>query len=403
MARTLEIAIAGAGIGGLALATLLARRGHSVRVFDQFASPKPIGSGLMLQQTGLAVLDQLGLRAEIDLLGKPIERLWGLTTPSLRPVLDVRYGKWKRGLYGLGVQRGLVFETLLNAALTSGVELVPNSLVVSADPARPSLLLESGQRVNGMDLVVLAHGARSNLTPEDQGVDLPYGALWATLPWPATGPFDPAALEQRYLKAQQMSGVMPSGRLSAEAPETLTYFWSIRADQEADWRLKPLDVWKQDAIQLWPETESLMPHFQSHDDLTFARYRHHTAREPVAGRGLVRMGDAWHAASPQLGQGANMALLDAWALALALARNAEVSEALQAYLRLRRGHVRLYQWMTWLFTPVYQGDSRILPWLRDWLAAPISKIWPAPPLLAAMVSGAIGAPLNRLDLSLREV
>ncbi|MEM6653715.1 MAG: FAD-dependent monooxygenase, partial [Pseudomonadota bacterium] len=72
MARTLEIAIAGAGIGGLALATLLARCGHSVRVFDQFASPKPIGSGLMLQQTGLAVLDQLGLRAEIDLLGKPI-------------------------------------------------------------------------------------------------------------------------------------------------------------------------------------------------------------------------------------------------------------------------------------------------------------------------------------------
>ena len=91
MARTLEIAIAGAGIGGLALATLLARRGHSVRVFDQFESPKPIGSGLMLQQTGLAVLAKLGLREEIDLLGTPIERLWGVTTPSLRPVLDVRY------------------------------------------------------------------------------------------------------------------------------------------------------------------------------------------------------------------------------------------------------------------------------------------------------------------------
>ena len=73
-----------------------------MRIFDQFESPKPIGSGLMLQQTGLAVLEQLGLRAEIDALGTRIERLWGLTTPSLRPVLDVRYNKWRSDVYGLG-------------------------------------------------------------------------------------------------------------------------------------------------------------------------------------------------------------------------------------------------------------------------------------------------------------
>lgn len=113
---------------------------------------------------------------------------------------------------------------------------------------------------------------------------------------------------------------------------------------------------------------------------------------------MVRIGDAWHAASPQLGQGANMALLDAWALAEAIRGSADLEQALVAYVRCRRGHVRLYQIMTWLFTPVYQGDSHILPWLRDWLAAPLSKLWPAPPLLAAMVSGAIGSPLKRLGL-----
>ena len=112
MGKRLEIAIAGAGIGGLALATLLAREGHQVRIFDQFDRPQPIGSGLMLQQTGLAVLECLGLRQEIDALGARIERLWGLTTPSMRPVLDVRYAKWRRDVYGLGVQRGLVFEAL---------------------------------------------------------------------------------------------------------------------------------------------------------------------------------------------------------------------------------------------------------------------------------------------------
>ena len=401
MTKRLDIAIVGAGLGGLALASFLAREGHRVRVFDQFETPKPIGSGLMLQQTGLTVLEQLGLRSEIDDLGTRIERLWGLTTPSQRPVLDVQYRNWRSDLYGLGVQRGLVFEALLAAAQSAGAELVPNTRVVGASHTRAELVLEGGQLVSGMDLNVFAHGARSNLTPNDQGVDLPYGALWATLPWPSDGPFDATALEQRYFKSCQMTGVMPSGRLNKSAPETLTYFWSIRADQEQAWRQQSLAAWKAEAIALWPETERLMDHFKSHDDLTFARYRHHTSKSPVAGPGLVRIGDAWHAASPQLGQGANMALLDAWALSRAIQMKQNVPDALSTYLRMRRQHVRLYQWMTWLFTPVYQGDSTLLPWLRDWLAAPLSKLWPAPPLLAAMVSGSIGAPLQRLGLSRR--
>lgn len=398
MGRTLDIAIVGAGIGGLALASLLARDGHRVRVFDQFETPKPVGSGLMLQPTGLAVLEKLGLRPSIDALGTRIERLWGLTTPSLRPVLDVRYAKRRPDVYGLGVQRGLVFEALYEAACSAGVDLVLNRTITDASSTGPDLALDEGPSVSGMDLVVLAHGARSNLTPDDQGVDLPYGALWTTLPWPADGPFDATALEQRYFKSCQMAGVMPSGRLTPDAPETLTYFWSIRAEEEAAWRAQALDEWKADAIALWPETEQLMPQITSHDQLTFARYRHHTARRAVEGRGLVRIGDAWHAASPQLGQGANMALLDAWALAAAIRQKSDISAALAEYVRLRRGHVRLYQIMTWLFTPVYQGDSHVLPWLRDWLAAPLSKIWPAPQLLAAMVSGTLGSPLQRLGL-----
>ncbi|MEO1552561.1 MAG: NAD(P)/FAD-dependent oxidoreductase [Pseudomonadota bacterium] len=398
MIKPLEIAIAGAGIGGLALAVFLARDGHRIRIYDQFSAPKPVGSGLMLQQTGLAVLGKLGLRQEIDQLGTRIERLWGLTTPSLRPVLDVRYAKWRADVYGLGVQRGLVFEALLDAAMAAGVELILESPVAKADLNSTALVLEDGTCIAGLDLVVYAHGARSTLTPKNSGVDLPYGALWATLPWPEDGMFDRTALEQRYRNASQMTGVMPSGRLAADARETLTYFWSIRADEEAAWRANPLDEWKAKAMALWPETERLMSHFQSHDDLTFARYRHHTSNQPIAGRGFARIGDAWHAASPQLGQGANMALLDAWALAHAIRKTDDIPHALKAYVKMRQMHVRLYQVMTWMFTPVYQGDNRFLPWLRDWLAAPLSRIWPAPPLLAAMVSGAIGSPLKRLGL-----
>ncbi len=397
MRATLDIVVLGSGIGGLALAALLARAGHTVRVFDQFEAPKPVGSGLMLQQTGLAVLEQLDLRARVEALGSRIDRLWGLTTPSLRPVLDVRYSKWNADLYGVGVQRGMVFDQLLAAALDSGVELVPETRVAAADAVAGTFSTSEGQAIGPFDLVIDALGVRSPLT-EAPKRELPYGALWATLPWPDGGPFDATALEQRYQAARKMSGVMASGRARADAPLSLTYFWSIRADAEAAWRSKPLDAWKEDAAALWPETQILLDQIEHHDALTFAHYRHRTHPSPVSGPRLVHMGDAWHAASPQLGQGANMALLDAWALSRALTEGENVPDALKRYVNLRRVHVQLYQLMTWAFTPVYQGDSRILPWLRDWLAAPLSRIWPAPPLLAAMVSGLIGAPLGQLGL-----
>ncbi len=397
MDKTLDIAIAGAGIGGLAAATLLARQGHRVRVFDQFDAPQPIGSGLMLQPTGLAVLGKLGLRGEIDRLGSRIDRLWGLTAPSGRAVLDVRYGKWKPELYGLGVLRSMLFGQLLTAATGSGVDLIASTEIASGDAQAGTLETSTGKTLGSFDLVVDGLGVRSPLTRNPRK-ELPYGALWATLPWPEGGPFEATALEQRYRAANQMTGVMASGRTEADAPLSLTYFWSIRADREAAWRAEPLDQWKDRATELWPETRGLVDQFSEHDDLTFARYRHRTHPKPVAGPRLVHIGDAWHAASPQLGQGANMALLDAWALAQAIEAGSDMPGALAAYRRSRIGHVRLYQIMTYLFTPVYQGDSRVLPWLRDWLAAPISKIWPAPQLLAAMVSGLMGSPLGRLGL-----
>ena len=40
----MQISIAGAGIGGLAAAALLAAQGHAVTVFDPFDAPRPVGS-----------------------------------------------------------------------------------------------------------------------------------------------------------------------------------------------------------------------------------------------------------------------------------------------------------------------------------------------------------------------
>lgn len=83
----LAIGIVGAGIGGLAAAALCAQAGHRVTLVERFATPQPLGSGLVLQPVGLAVLDEIGANARP--LGTSINQMLGHA--GQRRVLDVAY------------------------------------------------------------------------------------------------------------------------------------------------------------------------------------------------------------------------------------------------------------------------------------------------------------------------
>ena len=93
-----------------------------------------------------------------------------------------------------------------------------------------------------------------------------------------------------------------------------------------------------------------------------------------------------------------MALLDARALALALRRANGVAEALEHYARLRRWHVRLYQFLSRALTPFYQSDSVVLPVVRDLAVAYVARVPPVPQLLALLVAGQLLDPVKTLGL-----
>ncbi|MFN3878183.1 MAG: FAD-dependent oxidoreductase [Brevundimonas sp.] len=102
---------------------------------------------------------------------------------------------------------------------------------------------------------------------------------------------------------------------------------------------------------------------------------------------LAIVGDAAHSTSPQLGQGVNMGLLDAHALCDAIGGHPDLGAALSAYARERRWHLRLYQALSLGFTPFYQADGRVRPWIRDHILGKAARLPFAPRLLAATVSG----------------
>ena len=91
-----------------------------------------------------------------------------------------------------------------------------------------------------------------------------------------------------------------------------------------------------------------------------------------------------------------MALLDAAALAWAVENTTSIPDALATYVRVRRWHVRLYQFLSCSLTPLYQSDNSIYPVLRDIGAGSLAKIPPLPKLLAKMISGQLLLPRNPL-------
>lgn len=119
----LDIAIAGAGPAGLAAALYLKRAGHRVTIFERFDAPKPVGSGLILQPTGLTVLADLGLLDDILVLGSRIDRLHGADAKTGRTVLDVRYDAQRGGRFGLAVHRAAFFGVLFRAVRREAIAI----------------------------------------------------------------------------------------------------------------------------------------------------------------------------------------------------------------------------------------------------------------------------------------
>lgn len=369
----LRIAVIGAGTAGAASAIFLARAGHQVSLFERVAQPAAVGAGILLQPTGLAVLDSLGLLHQVLGHGARIGALFG-TNPKGRHVLDVRYSDWNAQSFGLGLHRGALFTILWNALHSAGVEVSTGvSVDHLAQTTDEASLFEAGRKLGSYDCVVLADGTRSELRASlaiRQRVDpYPWGALWAMVP--DDGMY-PGLLRQWFRGSTQMLGLMPTGHAygSTTAP-LLSLFWSLPSNALAQWQASGLQAWKKTLLELAP-IEKVLEHITDASQLSFASYSDVQMRKWHHQR-VVCIGDCAHATSPQLGQGANLALIDARELARSLADAADVPNALAQYSQRRRDHVRYYQRSSRWLTPFFQSHSRLAGSLRDIFLGPLCR------------------------------
>lgn len=364
-----NIAVVGCGTAGPAAALLMKQAGHAVTIYERFEEPAPVGAGFLLQPTGLRVLDRLGLADAARETGGEVARLVGHTVGG-RLVMDLPYGHLGPSMTGLGIHRGALFMLLMNALNDAGIGVVSGTeianIVQNDDGAH--LIGRDGPEIGPFDLVVVASGAMTALRKTSGLVrrDRPYGwgAVW-TICEDRDNRFA-GALHQVYDRAHKMAGVLPVGRLPGAADSTplVSLFWSIHAEDYQEWETRGLEAWKDEFSRYWPEASGLLSSIQSIGQFNRAAYRDAILRPWHKGR-VVYIGDAAHSMSPQLGQGANLALLDAAALACAFEHHTDISQALTEYSQRRLRQVKYYQWLSRWLTPVFQSRSRPLAVVRD--------------------------------------
>ncbi|WP_371583828.1 FAD-dependent monooxygenase [Streptomyces sp. NBC_01314] len=321
--------IVGGGIGGLAAAVALRRRGWRVEVLERSPEFTEIGAGISLWPNALHALEALGLARAVQALGA-VEAAGGVRdrqgrwlTRTDNAELARRFGHPLVVLHRADLLRVLT-EALPADSLRSGSEVS-----VVRDGAQGPVVAHRGGE-SRPDLVIGADGLRSvvrrTLWPDAADPRYAGYTAWRTVTEPlAEPPSEGAAIWGRGARFGYTA--LPGGRMYCFATASLPAGAASGSSEYAELLRR---------FESWPDpVPALLTAVPADTVLRHDLYDLPPLPSFVSGR-VALLGDAAHAMTPNLGQGACQALEDAVTLAHCLDGTPDVAAALRSYDLQRR-------------------------------------------------------------------
>lgn len=375
MNRSFNIAVVGGGMTGLTAAALLAQSPNAKRLNIHLVDAGPRvefdrKSEVALRVSAIshgsaAIFDRVGVWQNV--LGTRVcaydhMRVWDeADEPDGPSTLRFDADEFAAAHLGHIVENLLIQSELAEVLDDTTVELRFDSPIASLEPGdrRQSLVFESGDRLE-VDLVIAADGARSRIR-EAVGIGLvsrPYAQTAFVTHLRPERPHGNTAW-QRFLRDGPL-GMLPlaDGRISV--------VWSTTPEQaRAATELGDVELGE----ALTRVSDGVLGDLEVAGPRgAFPLAAQHA--EHYVQRGIALIGDAAHTIHPLAGQGANLGLADAEALAAAIDMAIERGEhpadrpALRRYERARKGaNTTMMHFMTGL-NRLFASDSAVLGELR---------------------------------------
>jgi 2-heptyl-3-hydroxy-4(1H)-quinolone synthase len=337
----MKIVIVGGGIGGLSLARELALRGIGSTVLEKAPQLNPVGAGIIMNPNAMRVLEKNGLADQVrrdswPYLTRETRDAAGrlLATRDYRPLYDS--GKLAQGAL---VHRAHLLDVLFRG--------LPPGTVTFGFSMRNTQALQA-------DLVVGADGIHSQVRRDLFGDYKPryMGYRSHRLVMDNVGG---VRCFTEYLGRGQRIGVVPIS-------EKRVYVWTtFNSPRESP---SPLDFQKffnqftheplRRMFAALPPPQSIIT--TDIEELWVENWHNEKA---------VLLGDAAHAMTPNIGQGAGMAMEDAAALAEELASGAFIERALANYVRRRKPRVETVVRISREVGHDGQRSNPVTCWLRN--------------------------------------
>ena len=355
-----KILVVGAGIAGLSVARFLREYGFDVTVFEKASLLRTGGAGLMLGINAVKILDQLRL---LDALVERSQVLDGFVMADAGGQEisrnNARYMKTQSGFQTLAVHRQVLHEVLSQGLLDQVIQF--NRRIENLEQDSEGVWVTCNQGLSSRyDLVIAADGVYSSMRSL---LNIPSHLRYAGYTcWRfviARPENVKTNLGYEYWGQGKRFGIVPLG------DDLLYGYATINATQnDAKWASISVTEFK----SLFCDLQGQVPDVLSalvdadcmiHDDL-------YDQREICFQHGRVALvGDAAHAMTPNMGQGAAMALEDTAVIVQCLTSSNSVSHALQQYQQRRMGRVKKMRDQSYSLGKIAQWHSPLLMRARN--------------------------------------